>query len=99
MTKLLSLAVVTVLVFAFVPVGAQQPVAPPPPQIAYGAPINLEHAKKVVADAEASAWKKHASMATILPHSGGHLTFRERRDDSQLRPTAVGEAQAPSSQH
>ena len=49
MARLLSLVVVTVLLFASVPIGAQQPVAPPPPQIPYGAPINLEQAKKVMA--------------------------------------------------
>jgi len=32
-------------------------VAPPPPQIPYGAPISLEQAKKVLAGAEAEAQK------------------------------------------
>ena len=57
MARLLSLVVVTVLLFASVPIGAQQPVAPPPPQIPYGAPINFEQAKKVMAGAEAEATK------------------------------------------
>ena len=50
MARLLSLVVVTVLLLASGPVGAQQPVAPPPPQIPYGAPISLEQAKKVLAE-------------------------------------------------
>src|SRR5713101_7955712 len=84
MTKLLSLAVVTVLVFAFVPVGAQQPVAPPPPQIPYGAPISLEQAKKVLAGAEAEARKNHWSMVIAVLDSGGHLVMLERMDGTQL---------------
>jgi len=39
MARWLSLIVVTVVLLASLPVGAQQPVAPPPPQIPYGAPI------------------------------------------------------------
>ncbi|HKB25846.1 MAG TPA: heme-binding protein, partial [Methylomirabilota bacterium] len=96
MTKLLSLAVVTVLVFAFVPVGAQQPVAPPPPQIAYGAPINLEHAKKVVAGAEAEARKNHWSMAIAVLDSGGHLVMLERMDGTQLGSIEVARDKAYS---
>ncbi len=96
MTKLLSLAVVTVLVFAFVPVGAQQPVAPPPPQIAYGTPINLEHAKKVVAGAEAEARKNHWSMAIAVLDSGGHLVMLERMDGTQLGSIEVARDKAYS---
>jgi hypothetical protein len=55
MARLLSLAVVTMSLCTSVPVGAQQPVAPPPPQIPYGVPISLEQAKKVMAGAEAEA--------------------------------------------
>jgi len=96
MTKLLALAVVTVLVFAFVPVGAQQPVAPPPPQIPYGAPINLEHAKKVVAGAEAEARKNHWSMAIAVLDSGGHLVMLERMDGTQLGSIEVARDKAYS---
>ena len=48
-TTLVSLIVMTVLLLMSVPIGAQQPVAPPPPQIPYGAPISLEQAKKALA--------------------------------------------------
>src|SRR2546425_1205122 len=64
--RLLSLVVVTVLLFASVPVGAQQPVAPPPPQIPYGAPISLEQAKKVMAGAEAEAYKQKWNMVIAV---------------------------------
>jgi hypothetical protein len=57
MARRASLVVVMVLLFASVPVGAQQPVAPPPPQIPYGSPISLEQAKKVLAGAEAEVIK------------------------------------------
>ena len=50
-TRLLSLVGLMVSMFASAPVGAQQPVAPPPPQIPYGPPISLDVAKKVMAGA------------------------------------------------
>src|SRR2546425_3613359 len=82
--RLLSLVVVTVLLFASVPIGAQQPVAPPPPQIPYGAPINLEQAKKVLVGAEAEAKKNKWNMVIAVLDSGGHLVMLERMDGTQL---------------
>src|SRR5215813_10423992 len=75
--KLLWLVVVAVLLFMSVPVGAQQPVAPPPPQIPYGAPISLEQAKKVLAGAEAEATKNKWNMVIAVLDSGGHLVMLE----------------------
>jgi len=71
-------------------------VAPPPPQIAYGAPINLEHAKKVVAGAEAEARKNHWSMAIAVLDSGGHLVMLERMDGTQLGSIEVARDKAYS---
>src|SRR5947208_15045052 len=82
--RLLSLVVVTVLLFASVPVGAQQPVAPPPPQIPYGAPISLEQAKKVMAGAEAEAKKNNWNMVIAVLDSGGHLVMVARMAVHQL---------------
>ena len=82
--RLLSLVVVTVLLFVSVPIGAQQPVAPPPPQIPYGAPINLEQAKKVLVGAEAEAKKNKWNMVIAVLDSGGHLVMLERMDGTQL---------------
>jgi len=79
----LSLVVVTMLLLASGPVGAQQPVAPPP-QIPYGAPIGLEQAKKVLAGAEAEAQKNKWNMVIAVLDSGGHLVMLERRDGTQL---------------
>ena len=95
MTKLLSLTVVTVLLFAFVPVGAQQPVAPPPPQIPYGAPISLA-AKKVMAGSEAEARKNHWNMAIAVLDTGGHLVMLERMDGTQLGSIDVAKDKAYS---
>jgi uncharacterized protein GlcG (DUF336 family) len=82
--RLLSLVVVTVLLFGSVPIGAQQPVAPPPPQIPYGAPINFEQAKKVMAGAEGEATKNKWNMVIAVLDSGGHLVMLHRLDGTQL---------------
>jgi len=82
--RLLSLVVVTVLLFGSVPIGAQQPVAPPPPQIPYGAPINFEQAKKGIAKAGAEATKNKWSMVIAVLDSGGHLVMLHRLDGTQL---------------
>jgi len=83
MARFLSPVVVTVLLFVSVPVGAQQPVAPPP-QIPYGGPISLEQAKKVLAGAEAEAKKNNWNMVIAILDSGGHLVMLERMDGTQL---------------
>jgi len=84
MAKLPSLIVVTVLVLTTVPVGAQQPVAPPPPQIPYGGPISLEQAKKVMAGAEAEATKNKWNVVITILDSGGHVVALHRLDGTQL---------------
>src|SRR5258708_16000585 len=84
MARILSLVVVRVLLVASGPVGAQQPVAPPPPQIPYGAPISLEQAKKVLAGAEAEARKNQWNMVIAVLDSGGHLVMLARMDGTQL---------------
>ena len=83
-TRLLSLVGIMVSMFASAPVGAQQPVAPPPPQIPYGAPISLDVAKKVMAGAEAEAVKNKWNMVIAVLDSGGHLVMLERMDGTQL---------------
>jgi len=82
--KFLSLVVVTMLLFVCVPVGAQQPVAPPPPQIPYGAPISFEQAKKVMAGAEVEATKNKWNMVIAILDTGGHLVMLHRLDGTQL---------------
>ena len=63
---------------------AQQPVAPPPPQISYGSPVSLEQAKKVVAGAEAESKKHNWNMVIVVLDSGGNLVLLERMDGTQL---------------
>ena len=91
MTRLLSLVVVSVFLFASGPVCAQQPVAPPPPQIPYGAPISLEQAKKAAAAAEAESRKNNWNMVIAVLDTGGHLVMLERMDGVQLG--SIGAAQ------
>jgi uncharacterized protein GlcG (DUF336 family) len=84
MARLLSLVIVTVVLLASLPVSAQQPVAPPPPQIPYGAPISLEQAKKVMAGAEAESRKNNWNMVIAVLDSGGNLVMLQRMDGVQL---------------
>jgi glc operon protein GlcG len=91
-----SLIVVTVLLLASVPVGAQQPVAPPPPQIPYGAPISLEQAKKVIAGAEAEAKKNSWNVVIAVLDSGGHVVMLQRLDGAQLGSIEVAKEKAYS---
>jgi glc operon protein GlcG len=67
-----------------VPVSAQAPVAPPPPQIPYGPPISLEQAKKVMAGAEAEATKNKWNVVITILDSGGHVVALHRLDGTQL---------------
>jgi glc operon protein GlcG len=96
MARLLSLAVVTVLLCASLPVGAQQPVAPPLPQIPYGAPISLEQAKKVIAGAEAEAKKNSWNVVIAVLDSGGHVVMLQRLDGAQLGSIDVAKEKAYS---
>jgi len=96
MARLLLLVIVTVSLGASVPVGAQQPVAPPPPQIPYGAPISLEQAKKVIAGAEAEAKKNSWNVVIAVLDSGGHLVMLQRLDGAQLGSIEVAKEKAYS---
>ena len=80
MARLLSLALVATVVVASAPALAQQPVAPPPPQIPYGPPISLEQAKKVMAGAEAEAMKNKWNVVITVLDSGGHVVAVHRLD-------------------
>jgi len=80
MTKLATIALVLSLAFvSVVPVGAQTP-APPP---AYGTPISLEQAKKVLAGAEAEAKKNNWNVVIYVVDSGGQPVAMQRLDGAQ----------------
>ena len=84
MARLLSLALMATVIVTSAPALAQQPVAPPPPQIPYGPPISLEQAKKVMVGAEAESKKHNWNMVIVVLDSGGNLVLLERMDGTQL---------------
>jgi uncharacterized protein GlcG (DUF336 family) len=67
---------------------------PPPPPPAYGAPITLEQAKKVMAGAEAEAKKNNWGMAIIILDTGGHAVMMQRLDGTQLGSIDVAKDKA-----
>ncbi|MGI8617724.1 MAG: GlcG/HbpS family heme-binding protein [Gemmatimonadaceae bacterium] len=96
MTILLSKVTVIVAVFASVPAAAQQPVAPPPPQIPYGSPITLAQAKQVMAGAEAEANRNSWNVVIAILDSGGNLVLLQRLDGTQLGSIDVAQDKASS---
>ena len=95
MNKLLSFLVVTILLVAVASAGAQQ--APPPASPpAYGTPISLEQAKKVMAGAEAEAKKNSWNVAIAIHDSGGNLVMMQRLDGTQFGSTEVAKDKAYS---
>jgi len=83
-----------VLVFAaglFATVAAAQT-----PTTPYGAPINLEQAKKVLAGAEAEARKNSWNVVIAILDSGGHLVLLQRLDNTQFASVEVAQQKAYS---
>jgi glc operon protein GlcG len=60
----------------------------------YGAPINLGHAKQVVAAAEAEARKRGWQMNIAVYDSGANLVAFERMDGAQLGSVSIAEHKA-----
>lgn len=69
---------------------AQTPTTP------YGAPINLEQAKKVLAGAEAEARKNSWNVVIAILDSGGHLVLLQRLDNTQFASIEVAQQKAYS---
>jgi glc operon protein GlcG len=90
------LSLVGIALFVSVSVHARQSVAPPPPQILYGAPIGLEQAKKVIAGAEAEAKKNNWNVVIAILDSGGNLVMLQRLDGAQLGSIEVATDKARS---
>ena len=88
--RLLLLAVVMVVLFSAALAGAQ---APPP---AYGPPITLEQAKKVMAGAEAEAKKNNWNVVITILDSGGNLVMSQRLDGTQFGSVEVAHDKAYS---
>jgi len=80
---------------AVTPVIAQQaPAAAPPPQPAYGSPITLDQAKRVMAAAELEAAKNSWAVAITILDSGGNMVMFHKGDNTQLSgiSTSAGKA-------
>jgi uncharacterized protein GlcG (DUF336 family) len=96
--RIQSLVVGAVLMLAATAAHAQQPAAapPPPPPPAYGLPITLEQAKKVMAGAEAEANKNKWNVVIVVLDSGGNLVTLHRMDGAQFGSIDVAREKAYS---
>jgi uncharacterized protein GlcG (DUF336 family) len=88
--RLLSMAIGAALTLTAGVAAAQAP--PPPP--AYGAPITLEQAKKVMVGAEAEAKKNNWGMVITILDSGGNVVMMQRMDGTQLGSVDVARDKA-----
>lgn len=84
-----SFLVVLLLIFTASSVSAQMP-------IPYGAPINLESAKKAAAAAVAEARKNNWTMAVAVLDPGGALVYFEKMDGTQTGSVRVAIGKARS---
>jgi uncharacterized protein GlcG (DUF336 family) len=87
--RLLSLAIGTALVLTAATAGAQGPPA-------YGPPITLDQAKKVMAGAEAEAKKNNWPVVITILDSGGNLVMTHRLDGAQFGSVEVAREKAYS---
>ena len=62
----------------------------------YGAPISLEHAKKVAAPALAEALKDNLSIVVAIVDTSGNLVYYEKMDNTLLGSADVAIAKARS---
>ncbi|MGH7339474.1 MAG: GlcG/HbpS family heme-binding protein [Candidatus Rokuibacteriota bacterium] len=96
MQRLVSLVVGAALVLGTSMANAQQPAAAPPPPPAYGTPITLEQAKKVMAGAEAEAKKNNWNVVVAVLDSGGNVVMLQRMDGAQFGSLEVAKDKAYS---
>jgi len=87
--RLLSLAIGTALVLTAATAGAQGTPA-------YGPPITLDQAKKVMAGAEAEAKKNNWPVVITILDSGGNLVMTHRLDGAQFGSVEVAREKAYS---
>lgn len=86
------------LMGSFLSVCAQTPVKPATPSpvtlVAYGVPISLEYAKKILASAEAFALGKQYTVAIAVVDNGSNLVAFSRMDNTQIGSidVAIGKA-------
>lgn len=89
MRTLLALLIAVALVFTAAVAVAQ---APP----AYGTPINLEQAKKVMAGAEAEAKKNNWPVVIVILDPGGQMVMMQRLDNTQWGSIDIAREKARS---
>lgn len=79
--------------FSFCGVAQNQP-STAPAIVAYGNPISLEEAKKIVGAAEAFALSKQWTVAIAIVDAGGNLVLLEKLDNTQIASieVAIGKA-------
>ena len=65
--------------------------------LAYGAPISLADARRVIAAAQAEATKNKWNVAISIVDSGGHLVAFERMDTTQFASAEVAHEKARTS--
>ena len=65
-----------------------------PFNVPYGAPIGMEHAKAVIAAAEAEAKKRNWPMNITVVDSGANLVAFERMDGAQLASVSISQHKA-----
>ena len=89
----------SVALFVAVTVHAQTqtPAAAPPPPPAYGTPITLDQAKKVLSAAEAEAKKNNWNVVISIVDTGGQLVTMSRLDNTQFGSVEVAREKAYSS--
>ena len=61
---------------------------------AYGPPIGIENARKIMAGAEAEAAKNSWAVVIAILDSGGNLVMLHRLDDTQLASTELAQGKA-----
>jgi glc operon protein GlcG len=67
-----------------------------PAQMAYGAPISLDQARKIMAAAETEARKNNWPVAIAIVDSGGYLVLFQRIDNTQFSSAQVAQDKAYS---
>jgi len=87
--------IVTLLVLSVAVVTVAPALAQAPP--AYGTPIGLEQAKKIMAGAEAEAKKNNWPVVIVVLDSGGQLVMLQRLDNAQWGSVEIAKEKARSS--
>ena len=88
--------VAVVMLIAVGSASAQTPAPAPAPPPAYGTPISLEQAKKVMAGAEAEAKKNNWPVVITILDSGGNLVMLQRLDNAQWGSIEIAKEKARS---